>query len=101
MRLPVHGPLPKPNLKGAILQVDGLVAECLQLTAATLQRLPQQGFTNDFTCLEGWTVPDIKWGGVLLEAVLALAKPTAKARYVQVSAGEFSVTLAIDVLEGF
>ncbi len=44
----------------------------------------------------GWTVPDVKWGGVLLEAVLSLARPTAQARYVQASAGEFSVSVPID-----
>jgi DMSO/TMAO reductase YedYZ molybdopterin-dependent catalytic subunit len=96
MELPIHNDHRKPDRNGIVLRVDGLVDECLQLTSADLRRLPQYEFTNDFTCLEGWTVPDIKWGGVLLEAVLSLAKPAAQARYVQASAGEFSIPLRVD-----
>jgi DMSO/TMAO reductase YedYZ molybdopterin-dependent catalytic subunit len=93
---PVHRSLIDPDLNGAVLRVDGLVAECLQVTPTALQQLPQRDLTNDFTCLEGWTVPDVKWGGVLLEAVLSLARPAAQVRYVQASAGECSIPLAID-----
>lgn len=96
MELPVHRPVPELDLNGAILRVDGLVGECLELTPAALQRLPQRDFTNDFTCLEGWTVPDVKWGGVPLEIVLSLAKPSAQARYVQASAGGFGIALPIE-----
>jgi DMSO/TMAO reductase YedYZ molybdopterin-dependent catalytic subunit len=96
VELPIHYPLADPDLNGAVLRVDGLVAESLRLTPADLQRLPQRDFTNDFTCLEGWTVPDVKWGGVLLIDVLSLARPSAQARYVQASAGEFSVALSMD-----
>jgi DMSO/TMAO reductase YedYZ molybdopterin-dependent catalytic subunit len=96
MELPVRRPPNEPHLKGAVLRVDGLVAKCLQLMPASLHGLPQRDFTHDFICLEGWTVPDVKWGGVLLEAVLSLAKPSAQARYVQASAGEFSIPLPID-----
>lgn len=96
MELPVYGPPTERDLKGPVLRVDGLVAESLQLTPAALQRLPQRDFRNDFICLEGWTVPDVKWGGVLLEVVLSIAKPDTGVRYVQASAGEFSVPLSID-----
>jgi DMSO/TMAO reductase YedYZ molybdopterin-dependent catalytic subunit len=96
VELPVPRPLPEPGRNGAVLRVDGLVGECLQLTPAALQGLPQRDLTNDFICLEGWTVPDVHWGGVLLEAVLSLAKPAAQARYVQASAAEFSIPLPID-----
>ena len=99
MELPVHRPVPELDLNGVILRVDGLVGECLELTPAALQRLPQRNFTNDLICLEGWTVPDVKWGGVLLEAVLSLAKPAAQARYVQASGGEFGIPLPIDRIE--
>jgi DMSO/TMAO reductase YedYZ molybdopterin-dependent catalytic subunit len=99
VELPVHRLLTERDLNGAILQVDGLVGECLQLTPAALQGLPQRDFTSDFICLEGWTVPDVKWGGVLLEAVLSLAKPAAQARYIQASAREFSIPLPMDRVE--
>jgi DMSO/TMAO reductase YedYZ molybdopterin-dependent catalytic subunit len=99
VELPFHRPVPELDLNGAVLRVDGLVGERLQLIAADIQRFPQRAFTSDFVCLEGWTVPDVKWRGVLLEAVLALAKPTAQARYVQASAGEFGIPLPIDRIE--
>lgn len=99
MELPIHPMLAQPDLNNAILRVDGLVGECLRLTVPALLRLPQQAFTNDFVCLEGWTVPDVRWRGVLLEAVLSLAKPAGRARYVQASAGEFSISLPIDRVE--
>lgn len=96
MELPIHRAFREPDLNDAVLRVDGLVHECLQLTPAALQALPQRDFTNDFTCLEGWTVPDVQWGGVLLEVVLSLAKPAAQARYVQASGGDFSIPLPLD-----
>lgn len=95
-RLPSHGS-PKDDVAGgAVLRVDGLVAHCLRLTSADLERLPQQDLVEDFTCLEGWTVPAVKWGGVWLETVLAAAEPAQEARYIQASAGEFSIPLPID-----
>jgi DMSO/TMAO reductase YedYZ molybdopterin-dependent catalytic subunit len=92
-KLPVH-PHHDIHFEGYVLRVDGLVQHCLDLTSKHLERLPQHHLTQDFTCLEGWTVPDVQWSGVLLEAVLALADPRADARYVQASAGDFSLPLS-------
>lgn len=96
MELPIHPMRTQPDLNNAILRVDGLVAERLKLTPAALQGLPQRDFTNDFTCLEGWTVPDVKWGGVLLQDILLLARPSIHGRYVHASAGEFGISLPIE-----
>jgi DMSO/TMAO reductase YedYZ molybdopterin-dependent catalytic subunit len=79
-----------------VLRIDGLVAERLSLTRGDLERLPQHDFNDDLVCLEGWSVPDVKWGGVLLDAVLELAKPAPGARFVQASAGEFGLSLPMD-----
>ena len=100
MELPIHRADNELDLNCAVLRIDGLVEECLELTSEALERLPQRDFTNDFICLEGWTVPDVKWGGVLLEVLLSLAKPLAQARYVQASAGEFSIPLPVDRVGG-
>ena len=94
-KLPVH-PHHDIHSEGYVLRVDGLVQHCLDLTSKHLERLPQHHLTQDFTCLEGWTVPDVQWGGVLLEAVLALADPHADARYVQASAVDFSLPLSLE-----
>jgi DMSO/TMAO reductase YedYZ molybdopterin-dependent catalytic subunit len=96
-KLPVHALEGRKTLQPYVLCVDGLVRRCLHLTVADLEKLPQQDVSHDFTCLEGWTVPDVKWSGVLLEAILLLTEPSPEARYVQASAGEFSISLPRDV----
>ena len=96
-KLPVHAFEGQKTLQPHVLRVDGLVGRCLHLTVADLEQLPQQDLSHDFRCLEGWTVPDVKWTGVLLEAILWLAEPSPEARYVQASAGEFSISLPRDV----
>jgi len=61
--LPVHSRKDEKT-RTHVLRVDGLVGQCLELTLADLEGLPQQDLTDDFTCLEGWTVPNLKWRGV-------------------------------------
>jgi DMSO/TMAO reductase YedYZ molybdopterin-dependent catalytic subunit len=98
-KLPVHRSRNEEGIRPHVVRVDGLVGHCLELTLADLERLPQQDLTNDFTCLEGWTVPNVRWSGVLLETVLSLTEPRPEARYVQASAGEFSISLPRDRAE--
>ena len=98
-KLPVHSPRDDKGIPPRVLRIDGLVGHCLELTLADLERLPQQDLTDDFTCLEGWTVPGIRWRGVLLGTVLSLTEPRLEARYVQASAGDFSVSLPRDHAE--
>jgi len=98
-KLPIHGPRNEEGIRSHALRVDGLVGQCLELTLADLERLPQQDLTADFTCLEGWTVPNVRWRGVLLATVLSLAEPRLDARYVEASAGDFSVSLPRDRAE--
>jgi len=92
-RLPVHsvGKVASPY----VLVVDGLVGHRLLLTRSDLDGLSQCDLKDDFTCLEGWTVPALAWNGVALQTVLSLAGTTAEARWIQASAGAFSVPLAM------
>ena len=53
--------------------------------------MPQHELRDDFRCREGWVVPDLRWGGVLLETVLALAKPIA----FLVAYGELAIGLGL------
>jgi DMSO/TMAO reductase YedYZ molybdopterin-dependent catalytic subunit len=92
-KLPVH-----PGASGStphVLRVIGLVDHCLELTPADLAGFPQQELTSAFTCLEGWTVPGLKWRGVSLETLLNLAEIRSEAAWVQASAGDFSVPLSL------
>ena len=96
-KLPVHALEDRKTLQPHVLRVDDLVRRSLHLTLADLERLPQQDLSHDFTCLEGWTVPDVKWSGVLLEPILLLTEPSPEARYVQASAEKFSISLPRDL----
>lgn len=92
--LPVHPSRPSDPARYR-LRVDGLVEQPRELSLAELEGLAQQALTDDFTCLEGWTVPDLTWQGIPLPAVLELVGVRATASWVQASAGEFSVALPL------
>jgi DMSO/TMAO reductase YedYZ molybdopterin-dependent catalytic subunit len=95
-KLPAHPPDGGKSIQAYVLRVDGLVKSLLNLTLGDLETLPQQALTHDFTCLEGWTVPGVRWSGVNLETVLSLAGASPEARYVQASAGKFGISLERD-----
>ena len=78
------------------LRIDGLVRNPTVLTEADLSKLTRQSLTDDFRCLEGWSVPDQNWEGVPLSVLLDLAGPLPSARYVAISAADFSVTVPLD-----
>ncbi len=96
--LPVHGVPEDARRKAsaARLRIEGLVSNLRFVDAADLASLLRVDLNEDFSCEEGWTVPDQRWSGVRLSDVLGLASPLAEARYVRVGAGEFVVPLAID-----
>lgn len=64
------------------LQVDGLVERPLRLSYADLRNLPQTDQVSDFHCVEGWSVLDVTWGGVRLQQLVDMARPTARATHV-------------------
>jgi DMSO/TMAO reductase YedYZ molybdopterin-dependent catalytic subunit len=79
----------------AMLRIDGLVARPLELSRADLSRLPRTVLEEPFTCEEGWSVPGLRWGGVRLAKVLALAEPLPAARYVRAGAGPYVVPVPL------
>ncbi|MCC7079056.1 MAG: molybdopterin-dependent oxidoreductase [Burkholderiales bacterium] len=93
--LPVHHAGPPASAEPQLV-VDGLVVRRLELTPSDLAALRQAEVTDDFRCLEGWSVPGLHWGGVALATVLEAAGVAEQARFVQASAGEFSVPLSLD-----
>ncbi|KPM53853.1 oxidoreductase [Frankia sp. CcI49] len=58
-----------------VLTVHGLVDRPLRLTLDDLSRLPQTELVRDFQCVTGWRVPDVRWTGVRLAALLDAAGP--------------------------
>ena len=63
------------------LKVDGLVDKPLTLDAAAWQALPRFDETVDFHCVEGWSVSDVKWGGVTPATILKRAQARPEGAY--------------------
>lgn len=96
--LPVHPGVP-PDPDGHRLVVDGLVRRRLELTPDDLAALPPAAVTDDFLCLEGWSVPGLHWEGVAVATLLDAAGLAPEGphddAWVQASAGGFSVPLPL------
>jgi DMSO/TMAO reductase YedYZ molybdopterin-dependent catalytic subunit len=63
------------------LTVAGAVENQLSLSWDEVMALPQSAQTTDFHCVTGWTVGNVHWGGVRLQALWDMAKPTAEAKF--------------------
>ena len=59
-----------PSAAGFRLRVDGLVDRPLDLDLGGVLDLPHREQTNDFACVTGWTVDDVRWRGVGLAGLL-------------------------------
>ncbi len=68
--------------QGWALEVKGLVARPLVLSAADLQRLPRTRVRVRHHCVEGWSAV-AAWDGVRLSEVARLAGVDPRARYVE------------------
>lgn len=64
------------------LTVDGLVRTTLKLSYGDLRALPPVTQISDFHCVEGWSVYDVKWGGVRFSEIARRANPTPEAAHV-------------------
>jgi DMSO/TMAO reductase YedYZ molybdopterin-dependent catalytic subunit len=73
---------PKKTHEPYCLFVGGLVDKKIELTYQELMKLPQVAQISDFHCVEGWSVKDIKWGGIRFEEIVKIAKPAPEAKYV-------------------
>ncbi len=74
-------PLPRPADTWA-LDVGGLVAKPLRLSLAEIQALPRITYTVKHHCVEGWTAI-ATWTGAPVASIIAMAQPTAAARYIR------------------
>ena len=92
--LPVH-PGDAPDPASWRLRVDGLVGQPLDLGLHDLLAMTQQLVVDDFACLEGWTVPGIRWRGIAVADLLERAGAPPDAAWVQVTADDFSVPLPV------
>ena len=77
--------------------VDGLVDNPISLTYDELLELPNTQQVSNFHCVEGWSVPNVRWQGVRMQTILAIVKPQAKAGYITFHAldGVYTDSLAV------
>lgn len=92
--LPIHK-YERPDITPYHLCVDGLVDRAVEFTVDELLSLPQAGYDDDFVCLEGWIVPNLRWRGVRLATVLERVGVRPEARWVQASVPGFSLPLPL------
>jgi DMSO/TMAO reductase YedYZ molybdopterin-dependent catalytic subunit len=78
------------------LAIDGEVENPTILSYAELQALPVSTQMSDQHCVEGWSIPDIKYEGVLFKEVAKLVKPKKTAKFVLFYA-EHEYTSGIDL----
>lgn len=80
--------------------VSGLVAQPLKLTIPQLRALPWFEAAIDIHCVTRWSKPGLTIGGVLLQEVLALARPEPAARFVSfVALSERAHSTSLDLAD--
>ena len=65
-----------------VLKVDGQVERPLTIDRATWSGLQRLNETRDFNCVTGWTVDNVRWGGVAPSVLLGQAGVKSGAEYV-------------------
>ncbi len=74
------------------LSVGGQVSKPISLDYKGLLSLPKVEQTSTFHCVTGWTVNNVRWGGVRLGDVLALATPAPEAHALEFVSAEHPYT---------
>jgi len=63
--------------------------------------LPQSTSVSDFHCVEGWSVLDCKWEGVLFKEIANLVKPKETGKFVTFECADgYTTSLTLDELSG-
>jgi DMSO/TMAO reductase YedYZ molybdopterin-dependent catalytic subunit len=70
------------------LTIGGLVEQPTSLTYQQLRALPRVEQVSNFHCVTGWSVNNVRWAGVRMHDVLALAKPQASGHGLQFTSME-------------
>jgi DMSO/TMAO reductase YedYZ molybdopterin-dependent catalytic subunit len=92
---------PQLKLENYTLTIDGEVENPKKLCWTDFLALPQTVSVSDFHCVEGWSVLDCKWEGILLRDIEKLVKPRAVARAVSFeSADNYLTSLFREELAG-
>ena len=83
-----------------VVKVDGLVDKPVTLDRSAWSGLQRLTETVDFHCVEGWSVDDVRWGGVAPSVLLDQAgvKPEARYAVFHASGGVYRSSLPLDLV---
>ena len=84
----ISGSMPVFDPKNWRLEIDGLVRRPVSLSYRDVLALPRAHQVSTFHCVTGWTVHDVRWSGVRLEHLLALAEPLPQAKAIRFVSAE-------------
>ena len=90
---------PSADLSTYHLTIDGLVSQPVTLSWAEFTALEAAQEEVDFHCVTGWSVPNVKWQGVHMQALLNLAKPSSATRYVNFYSFDGAYTESLPLAE--
>ena len=92
---------PRIDLKTYMLTIDGEVDKSLRLSWDGVLKLPKIRSVSDFHCVEGWSVLNCQWEGILFREVVRSVKPRKDARFVTFECADGYVTsLMLEELAG-
>ena len=92
---------PKIQLETYTLTVDGEVEKPVRLNWKEFATLPSVVSVSDFHCVEGWSVLDCKWEGVLFKEIANLVKPKETGKFVTFECADgYTTSLTLDELSG-
>ncbi len=87
LKLMWYNPVPPINQQTWRLHLKGLVEKSRQLPLAELRALPQQTQSSRMKCVQCWSART-SWSGFRFEEVLAIAKPSKKAKAVRIDCAD-------------
>lgn len=92
--------VPDVPLTDWTITVDGMVDEPLTIDHSAWSSLERLVETVDFHCVEGWSVDDVRWGGVAPAVILrrAGAKPQGTWVVFHAYSGEYTSSVPIDLV---
>jgi len=92
---------PEESLQEWVITVDGMAERKLTIDFDAWEEFARFEEVADFPCVEGWTVEDVRWGGVRPMDVIAAAGPAEGATHAVFHAydGEYTDCLPFDQLE--
>jgi len=73
---------PKFDPKTWILTINGEIENPIELSWLELQKLPAIESMSDFHCVEGWSIKNLTWYGVLFKTLIAIVKPSKDGKFV-------------------